>query len=106
MRRVAWLGGLAAACASDPPCPVTWDNYAEGFFVGYCETCHAEGSPNRHDAPDAVSFGTEADALRLGAAIRLAVLSDTPTMPPGGGLTPDELALLDDWLSCAEAEAR
>jgi hypothetical protein len=97
---------LLGACGEggdEDDCRVTWDNYGEGFFVGYCQTCHAEGSPNRHDAPEAVTFGTEADARRWAGAIRAAVLADPPTMPPGGGLTEGELDLLDAFLACDAA---
>ncbi len=99
-----WALLALAACASEPECEVTWDNYAEGFFVGYCQTCHAEGSPNRHDAPPDLAFGSEREVLRWSTAIRAAVLTAEPRMPPGGGLTDDELALLDAWLTCAEPD--
>ncbi len=100
MRATAAVLALAG-CAPEPACEVTWDNYAEGFFVAYCQTCHARGSPNRHDAPADLAFGTEREVLRWSAAIRSAVLGDEPRMPPGGGLTDAELELLDAYLSCA-----
>jgi hypothetical protein len=101
--RLGWWLLLATGCDSEEPeegCLVTWDNYAHGFFVGYCETCHAEGSPTRHGAPDAISFATEAEARRWDGALRSAVLDEPARMPPGGGLTPEELALFEAWLDC------
>ncbi|MEQ1570895.1 MAG: cytochrome c [Myxococcota bacterium] len=96
---------LAGCADPEPTCEVTWDNYAQGFFVGYCQTCHAAGSPDRHDAPAGVIFDTEADARRWAGAVRATVLGEAPTMPPGGGLTAEELELLDAYLACSAGSA-
>ncbi len=77
----------------------TWANFGDPFFLTYCDSCHAETSPNRFGAPDGLYFDTEAEVLTDAAAIRSAVI-DNQTMPLGGGLPPEDLATLDNYLSC------
>ena len=98
---VTVAGCAAGAPPVDPaPCDVTWENYAQGFFIAYCQTCHATTAPDRHGAPADVAFDTEAQALRHLDAIRATVLDDGARMPPGGGLTDDELGWLAVYLDC------
>lgn len=77
---------------------LTWANFGDGFMTERCQTCHAEASPDRRGAPDAVVFDREADVRSQVGAVRAAV--DGGTMPPGGGLTEAERALLERWLVC------
>ena len=95
-----------AADAGAPTCDtaaaalsVTWDNWAEGFFVSYCQACHASDTPNANGAPAGVHFDTVAEARALAERIRARVLDDQ-TMPPAGGVLADDLRLLDAWLAC------
>lgn len=83
-------------CGPDVP---TWAGWTHGFVTGHCQACHAGTSPDRHGAPDAVTFDTLDDALAHADAIRTTVLTD-PTMPPAGGIRDDELVLLARWLDC------
>ncbi|MDP2308163.1 MAG: hypothetical protein Q8P18_19240 [Pseudomonadota bacterium] len=81
---------------------VTWQNFAQGYFASYCQSCHASTTPDRHGAPEGVDFATEAETREQAAAVRRTVLTNS-TMPPGGGLLEDDVALLTEWLDCAPA---
>ncbi|MDP2317622.1 MAG: hypothetical protein Q8P41_32350 [Pseudomonadota bacterium] len=109
---------LAAACDADPVPPVatdpvdevpaacvgapavTWESWGEGFFRTYCNACHAADTPDRRGAPAGVDFDTWAGVTASSARVRARVLEEG-TMPVGGGLDPDELALLEVLLTCA-----
>lgn len=86
-----------ATCDSSPP--VTWDNWADGFFLTYCRACHSATSPDRRGAPDSINFDTEAEVVRMSGVVRSVVL-DNATMPIGGGVYDDDLYLLDVYLRC------
>jgi uncharacterized membrane protein len=98
---------LAAACSAPPadtadPCAsvaVSWEHGGAAFFAGYCRTCHAAGTPDRHGAPAGVDFDTLADVRTHAARIRARAI-EAQDMPVGGGVPADELALLDDFLAC------
>lgn len=95
---------LLAACAGDKDdtgcvTPLTWENYADGFFLSYCRSCHSAATPDRHDAPVGTDFDTEAQVDDMEGAIRAAVIT-YETMPPGGGVLPEDKVLLGEWLDC------
>ena len=98
---------LATACAtpttdSGAPCAdvaVTWEHGGAAFFAGYCRTCHAAGTPDRHGAPAGVDFDTLADVRGHAARIRARTL-EAQDMPVGGGVPEADLALLDAFLGC------
>lgn len=94
----------APAADSAPSCEpgirVTWQNFGEGFFTTYCQSCHSSTAPDRHDAPKAVNFETESQVRSYTERIRARVIEDG-TMPVGGGVAPDDLVLLDRYLDCA-----
>ncbi len=103
---------LLIACAgevdSGPGCELdeggghpTWSNFGEGFFLTYCQACHAVDSPSRFDAPDSVTFDTEAEVVPLIPLIREVVIDDE-TMPLGGGLPAEDLEQLGNYLDCRE----
>jgi len=91
--------------ALDPFCDdapvVTWENWGEGFMVERCSSCHAASSAERNGAPDAVNFDTHDEAVALSDRV-LARTVDVGDMPPSGGVTADDLYLLEVWLSCWE----
>lgn len=111
MRRLRWLVGLCAlaGCAGQDSAAVcaldsggghpTWANFGQAFFLTYCDACHAADSPNRFGAPISVTFDTEAEVDGQLDAIRRTVL-DERSMPLGGGLPDDDLAALDNYLTC------
>lgn len=91
-----------ALCTREPA--LNWDNFGKPFMQRYCTACHSSllREDQRQGAPVGVEFDSYADSVRMAARIRARVLVPTPPeMPPGGGPTTEELALLDEWLSCA-----
>ncbi len=88
---------IRAPCDRD--LQVTWDNWAGGFVRTQCQGCHAATAPDRYGAPTTITFDSEAAAIALAEAIRRSVIDDR-TMPPAGGITDDELYLLEQWLVC------
>lgn len=102
MRVVWWwvLGGCAVepeevdsgACGS-------WDD-VRVVTITYCDACHAETTRDRHEAPVDVTFDTEADAARWAERMAERVLAGE--MPPGGGLSESERAVIEAWAGCAE----
>jgi len=85
------------ACDPDTVYPVTWDGWASGFFTTYCRACHSVTTPNRQGAPEGVNFDSQADVDRQLDAIWRVVLEDE-RMPVGGGVYPDDLLLLTQYL--------
>lgn len=109
---------LAGACAGEsapggepPPDPdsqqckdsaLTYENFAAPFVITWCRGCHGVNQPMamRQDAPTGVNFDTAAEVR--GASDRLLVRATgaTPTMPPAGGPSDEERALLAEWIGC------
>jgi len=85
-------------CADAPV--VTWNSFGHGFLLENCQSCHAQEAEDRHDAPAEVSFDTHPDALLWAARILERAAADPPTMPPQGGTSADDRALLSIWLTC------
>lgn len=77
----------------------TWSNWGEGFFAGYCRTCHSASTADRRGAPPAVNFDSEAEVAAQLSAIERTVL-DEGTMPVGGGVPEAELQRLRAFLAC------
>ncbi len=90
---------LLLACAPKPApvAEITWDGWAHGFFVSYCGACHSATTPDRHGAPESVTFDTEEEAIAQASAIRAAVL-DNGTMPIAAGVFPEDLERLRVWV--------
>ncbi len=85
------------ACTHEPG--VTWSGWAQGFFATYCDGCHAADAPDRHGAPESVTFDALALVRDQAERIRVRTLDDLD-MPPGGGVIEDDLALLEVFLDC------
>ena len=95
----------APACPRDPP--LSYDNFGQGFLRRHCAGCHSSLLPQeqRNGAPISINLDSYADAKIWADRIAATALGDAPTMPPGGGPTDDEKALLEEWLDCEfEAE--
>lgn len=86
-------------CADAPA--VTYNNFGRGFVTESCQGCHASTAPNRFGAPVEVVFDTVEDCWKRAERILARSASDTPTMPPQGGVFPDDRARLRWWLTCA-----
>lgn len=88
-------------CDRDPP--LTYDNFGQGFMGKHCAGCHSslyEG-PNRKGAPPGVDLDSYAGVVTWAYRVEARATGEAPTMPPGGGPSPTELARLDEWLQCA-----
>jgi uncharacterized membrane protein len=94
-------GTEAEGCGEDVPV-LTWESFGEGFVTTYCQGCHASTAPDRHGAPEHVAFDTEEDAMLWRYRILATAGFDGLTMPPGGGPTDEDRALLEAWLGCAD----
>lgn len=75
---------------------VTWQGWGDGFFRGYCNSCHSQG---RLGAPESVSFDTLEQVLEHSPRIRARTL-EVGDMPPAGGVSPEDLERLDALLAC------
>lgn len=78
---------------------VTWNGWAQGFFRGYCTSCHSQTASDRWGAPEGIDFDTEADVVGRAAQIQSAVL-ERQSMPVGGGVVEADLELLRIYLDC------
>ena len=90
-------GDDTASADCEVEVPVTWNGWAGGFFATYCRSCHSVSTPNRQGAPEGVDFDTQSDVDRQLDAIWRTVL-DQQRMPVGGGVYPDDLVLLEQYL--------
>ena len=65
-----------------------------------CQSCHHSNSPNRNGAPENVSFDTQSMTDEWIDAIHRTVITQQ-SMPPSGGITNEELILLEQWIECS-----
>lgn len=118
----SWLSALlvVAACGNDvgippegeplpPPDPdacetsyLAYDNFGEPFMLDWCRGCHSSAVPRgmRQNAPLEVNFDTAADVQMWKERIAARTTGTKPTMPPAGGPTDEERALLAEWIAC------
>ena len=78
----------------------TWDNFGQGFLVENCQGCHARASLDRHEAPPDFAFDTPDDVATHRQAILDIATGIFPQMPPAGGVSAEDRARLQAWLSC------
>lgn len=90
--------GPEGLCADAPV--VTYANFGEGFMTQHCQACHATTTPDRHGAPESVTFDDEASVDQWSDRIVARSLGEEPTMPPQGGVSEDDRYLLEVWLTC------
>ena len=93
---------LLAACGTDrdPACSttVTYQTVGAPFVDSWCRGCHSIDATTRQRAPANINFDT-LDEIR----VRLLDVDSTVslrTMPPAGGPSDDERALMVTWLRC------
>jgi hypothetical protein len=112
---------LVAACGNDvgmrtvgddpppPPDPdqcatsyLGYDNFGAPFMNNWCRGCHSSDVPKgmRQSAPIDVNFDTAANVTQFEERIRIRATGTKPTMPPAGGPTEEERALLAEWIAC------
>ena len=107
------LAATAGACSVgldlETPCDreaaLSYDNFGRWFMNQYCAGCHSSLLPEdmRHGAPMGVDLDTYGGVLEQVEAIAEEVGGEAPSMPPGGGPSDEERALLGEWLQCAAA---
>lgn len=85
-------------CADAPT--LAWANFGEGFMRESCQGCHASTAPDRHDAPEDVTFDTAEQCWAWAEEILETATGADPTMPPRGGVTDDDRTRLEWWLRC------
>ncbi len=100
-------GAADDSAAIDPFCVdqpvVTWANFGAGFLLEACQGCHASATPDRHGAPEGVSFDNVDEAWAWQPRILARATGEAPTMPPLGGINEADRQLLEIWLRCAAA---
>jgi len=86
-------------CDREPP--LDYDNFGVGFMARNCTGCHSSGlaEGDRFGAPELVDLDTLSAVDTWAYRIHARAIQDT-TMPPGGGIPEEDLALLDEWLQC------
>lgn len=79
-----------------------YGNFGEPFALDWCRGCHSSSVPAgmRQKAPMGVNFDTHADVQQWKERILIRAGGNAPTMPPAGGPSADERALLAEWLAC------
>lgn len=84
---------------------LSYDNFGEGFLGLHCTGCHSSLIPEarREGATPGVDFDSYAAVLQWSERIGARALGDEATMPPGGGPSAEERALLGEWLQCGVA---
>lgn len=97
---------LVAACGNDQSydcesSPLTYETFGDPFVTSWCRGCHsAEVYPTmRQDAPLDVNLDT-IDEVRAQRRMILQLAAETTAMPPSGGPSDEERALLREWLAC------
>ena len=87
-------------CLRDPP--LSYGNFGKGLMGRHCTGCHSSLLPEgqRNLAPVGVDLDTWAGVVQWGPRIEARSVGDAPTMPPGGGPTAQERAMLAEWLQC------
>lgn len=112
-RDLAWLALLVLGCGSDtvpgdepPACETSYldySNFGEPFLLDWCTGCHSAAVPDgmRQQAPLDVNFDSLDGVREFKDRISLrAAGPPAPTMPPAGGPSAEERALLGEWLAC------
>lgn len=79
-----------------------YGNFGEPFVLNWCRGCHSSTIPmaQRQKAPMTVNFDTLDDVQNWSERIEALATTDTPTMPPAGGPSAAERALLKEWIEC------
>ena len=103
-----------AACGSDTAPPddspnncatsfLDYDNFGAPFLLDWCTGCHSAAVPDgmRQDAPLDVNFDSPTSVRQYADRIAIrAAGPPAPTMPPAGGPSDEERALLAAWIAC------
>lgn len=115
-RELAIAALLAAGCSDEgsPPgggvvdpgaCETSYLDYGtfgEPFLLDWCNGCHSAALPlnMRQMAPPDINFDSLDGVRRLSDRITARGTGAMPTMPPAGGPSAEERALLAEWIAC------
>jgi hypothetical protein len=90
----------ADGCDREPP--LSYENFGLGYMGKHCAGCHSSlfVGPMRKEAPPGVDLDTYAGVLTWAYRIEARATGDSTTMPPGGGPSTAEVAMLTEWLQC------
>jgi uncharacterized membrane protein len=88
-------------CSHTPP--LDYQNYGKGFVDKHCVGCHSSLLPESHrmGAPLGVDLDTYQFIIDWADRIEARATGSSPSMPPGGGPSEQELANLAEWLECS-----
>jgi uncharacterized membrane protein len=100
------IGGVLAACtghdesATCTQPDLTYDTFGEPFMTNWCRSCHSNEltASMRQNAPIDVNFDTLDEVRAQALAISTSV--SQATMPPEGGPSDGERAMLVQWIAC------
>ena len=98
--------------ASDcpPQSVLTFENFGEPFLLTWCTPCHSShladvGDPNdRQDAPVGVDFDTYDHYIDWDVGVYDRAAGASTQMPPAGGPTEEERAMLAEWIACGSPQ--
>lgn len=92
----------ALSCDRSPP--LTYESFGQAFMIQNCTPCHHVLLPeaDRNGAPVGVDFETYGKVLSWSDRIHERTVV-TETMPPGGGLSAEDLSKFEEWLGCEVA---
>jgi uncharacterized membrane protein len=81
---------------------LSYDNFGAPFVINWCRGCHSSAiaQGQRQKAPMTVNFDTADDVRNWAERIEARAASVTPDMPPAGGPSEAERALLREWIEC------
>ena len=96
---------VSSGTAADPVCTtsvLTYENFGAPFLLDWCRGCHSSTQPvgMRQDAPMGVDFDDLGRVRDFAATIELRATGLTPNMPPAAGPSPEERAMLKEWITC------
>ena len=89
--------------ATCPPAgtTLTYANFGQQFFSGYCNSCHSAASSDRQGAPDNYVFATRLQIAEHKDRIFARSAGSNDSMPPGPNDPPiEERDKLSEWLVC------
>ena len=86
-------------CSREPP--LTWENFGEGSLGLHCNGCHSSllRPDQRNGAPVDIDFDTWQGTLDWARRIHIRTIVEE-SMPPGGGPSPAEREMIEEWLQC------
>jgi len=90
---------IANTCLREPP--LDYENTGDGLIGRHCRPCHSRfvREAQRAGAPEGIDFDDEQDVWDWAELIADEAI-ELQTMPPAGGMQPEERALLEEYLRC------